>query len=131
MKQFLYICCICIICFSCVRQKEIVVSEDSEFIYVKKYTPGFKDTTFLKFNKPTYKYWKIFDKNEVTIYSPVRVGKITVQRFLTYQYLYVENNKDTLKIEVNYDTYKNKNIGDSILLQCSYYPKKSIKYHKK
>ncbi len=127
MKQFLYICCICIICFSCVKQKEIIVGEDSEFLYVKKYTPGFKDTTFLKFNKPTYKYWNIFNKNRVRIYSPVRVGKMTTHRLLRYHYLYVENNKDTLKIKVDYNTYVNKNIGDSILLQHSFYPKETIK----
>ncbi len=127
MKYFLYICCICIICFSCVRQEEIIVGEDTEFIYVKKYTPGFKDTTFLTFNKPTYKYWIIFDKNQVRIYSPVRVGKVTVHRSLPYQYLYVKNNKDTLKINIDYDTYMNKNIGDSILLQHSFYPKETIK----
>lgn len=98
MKKFLYILLCLIICFSCINQK-VQITYD----YVKA---------------------EVVDKSQKALYLPIRVGKVTVSRLISFYFLYCNN--DSIKIEVDSNTYFKTNIGDTIIIQNIYKENKII-----
>ena len=100
MKKILYILLCLIVCFSCINQKEQI----------------------------TYNYVKteVIDKTQKSLYLPIRVGKVTVPRLVSFYFLYCENNNDSIKVKVDSDTYFKTNIGDTVTIQNIYKENKII-----
>lgn len=116
----LIMCYLGYICVGAIKRKpSVIVKEDAEYTYVRRYSLYNKDSCVYKYHKP------IIYKGVVTHQSTGFVGVVGKGgRHVYCTYIKYNNNQDHCEIGYNY--YATHKRGDTIVIKVSYYPYETI-----